>query len=708
MIQLVVIRGPRVGARFTLKQGRNTVGRSSASDIQLPSSHVSQRHCVFILDGDAVTLQDRNSTNGVVLEGRRVQQCSMADGDRVQLGDWLLKMEVRESRVATSPGAHSSPATAGQGTQDSPQPFGPSGAPGPAAASGNLSADAAGTGGATGDAPGFGMGHPPGGFGDELGPSSQAPGGPVPTVERPPGSRAEKHGTQLRGVDEIPHGDPAVEPISFNSPELESPPAGTPAGSTASQEETAIQVETGDLPGGHGPAGRAQEDRCSEFRDFPRPVAPPSDYAGSAASAGFGMPSAAGLETDPASVASPAFAAAAEPGAETTSDLTTEYSHGGSRSIFAQVRSFWKRIRGLPWKIQLAGLMALAALVVLFAPAGGVLAGYWHVREVALEQTLSRARALGLALGARNITAVAKQNNLALDATFILKERGVQLALITDSRGIVRAPPEKVRQSIATKDFFKEANQLGQTVTWNGGGGEWHVLSPIKVSPVEGAPASLEGWAYILYDTGVVLDESVPSGTWLLASVMVTFLAFGATGVLAWQMASRPVKELRDELELALHGHLSRVSTVVDWKELRDLAHSVDRVLGRWSRAGAGGRDRSTAPDAGIEAIGVMVRGLSVPVFLVEGCDKLLEISDGALSWLGLNRDQALARGLATLLPDEAFLDSLRAACADSPVATAGEGLDPLVREVGLGVNRARICVVARQERARISLVSVG
>jgi pSer/pThr/pTyr-binding forkhead associated (FHA) protein len=67
------------------------IGRSPASDILLEDPSVSRRHAVLVhRDGRAVLLDDR-SLNGISVNGQRVSEAPLSDGDWVGIGRVSLR-----------------------------------------------------------------------------------------------------------------------------------------------------------------------------------------------------------------------------------------------------------------------------------------------------------------------------------------------------------------------------------------------------------------------------------------------------------------------------------------------------------------------------------------------------------------------------------------------------------------------------------------
>jgi hypothetical protein len=67
--------------------GASTViGRGTEADLQLVDTGVSRRHAELRRVGDRVELHDLGSTNGTQLNGKRVSEATLVDGDRITLG----------------------------------------------------------------------------------------------------------------------------------------------------------------------------------------------------------------------------------------------------------------------------------------------------------------------------------------------------------------------------------------------------------------------------------------------------------------------------------------------------------------------------------------------------------------------------------------------------------------------------------------------
>lgn len=73
------------------------VGRHAECDLQLQSSKVSRRHCIIAYVNNQMMIRDLGSTNGVRINGDRVAEGRLHDGDEVAIGNF--RYEVRASSI---------------------------------------------------------------------------------------------------------------------------------------------------------------------------------------------------------------------------------------------------------------------------------------------------------------------------------------------------------------------------------------------------------------------------------------------------------------------------------------------------------------------------------------------------------------------------------------------------------------------------------
>lgn len=103
---LIVINGRSVGKMFKLTGERVIIGRQATNEILIDDEGVSRRHAyveraaagLVLVDGErASDGQIKKSTNGVFVNGNRVERHLLMDGDKVQLGSsTILKFSFQD------------------------------------------------------------------------------------------------------------------------------------------------------------------------------------------------------------------------------------------------------------------------------------------------------------------------------------------------------------------------------------------------------------------------------------------------------------------------------------------------------------------------------------------------------------------------------------------------------------------------------------
>jgi hypothetical protein len=74
-------------AELHLVPGRKVIGRTPDNDLQIDSKFISRHHCQLVTGSDGITVvEDLNSTNGIMVRGKRVRRHSLRDGDVVTIG----------------------------------------------------------------------------------------------------------------------------------------------------------------------------------------------------------------------------------------------------------------------------------------------------------------------------------------------------------------------------------------------------------------------------------------------------------------------------------------------------------------------------------------------------------------------------------------------------------------------------------------------
>src|SRR5439155_20849503 len=81
------------GERHEIDKRVVVLGRGQDCDIQLADPNVSRRHAELRQEETAYWIVDLGSTNGLEVNGRRLRQSKLEDGDRIILGSTEVVFE---------------------------------------------------------------------------------------------------------------------------------------------------------------------------------------------------------------------------------------------------------------------------------------------------------------------------------------------------------------------------------------------------------------------------------------------------------------------------------------------------------------------------------------------------------------------------------------------------------------------------------------
>jgi len=78
--------------------GRKTsIGRTPDNDLQIDAKHISRHHAVILAGPAHTIIEDLNSTNGVLVNGKRISRQLLKDGDQVTIGRAEYRFAVRRT-----------------------------------------------------------------------------------------------------------------------------------------------------------------------------------------------------------------------------------------------------------------------------------------------------------------------------------------------------------------------------------------------------------------------------------------------------------------------------------------------------------------------------------------------------------------------------------------------------------------------------------
>jgi len=99
MPQLTIIAETGETSSLSLANSELTIGRRRDNQLCLPHLSVSGYHARIYGDPDCLTLEDLGSTNGTLLNGRRIKQHFLLHSDEIIIGSYQLRYTETYTRV---------------------------------------------------------------------------------------------------------------------------------------------------------------------------------------------------------------------------------------------------------------------------------------------------------------------------------------------------------------------------------------------------------------------------------------------------------------------------------------------------------------------------------------------------------------------------------------------------------------------------------
>ncbi len=95
---IIFLAGTHVGKIHHLQEGELILGRDPKANLVIDDPAISRQHSVLKLSEGKVTIRDNGSTNGTFVNGQRVTQAQLMDGDKIQLSSsTILKFAFQDN-----------------------------------------------------------------------------------------------------------------------------------------------------------------------------------------------------------------------------------------------------------------------------------------------------------------------------------------------------------------------------------------------------------------------------------------------------------------------------------------------------------------------------------------------------------------------------------------------------------------------------------
>jgi pSer/pThr/pTyr-binding forkhead associated (FHA) protein len=87
----IEVQGPAETLMIPLGRGVTHIGRGLSADLRLDEASVSRRHAILVPRPSGTRVLDDRSSNGTFVNGRRVMQADLSNGDVLVIGRVVLR-----------------------------------------------------------------------------------------------------------------------------------------------------------------------------------------------------------------------------------------------------------------------------------------------------------------------------------------------------------------------------------------------------------------------------------------------------------------------------------------------------------------------------------------------------------------------------------------------------------------------------------------
>ncbi|MCG8416910.1 MAG: FHA domain-containing protein [Proteobacteria bacterium] len=104
--RFMIIGGPKAGRNVPIADETITFGRAPDTTIEFDDAKVSAYHAAMLCLPSGFVLRDNNSTNGTLVNGHRIQEHVLDDGDTIHIGDNELRFLIDQPEHPAAERAH--------------------------------------------------------------------------------------------------------------------------------------------------------------------------------------------------------------------------------------------------------------------------------------------------------------------------------------------------------------------------------------------------------------------------------------------------------------------------------------------------------------------------------------------------------------------------------------------------------------------------
>lgn len=92
---LTIIEGLDIGIKLDITNTRVNIGRRKTNELSLTDINTSRLHAYIICEEYQHIIYDANSLNGMYVNGKQINRCTLNNGDKIKLGSTVILYEVK-------------------------------------------------------------------------------------------------------------------------------------------------------------------------------------------------------------------------------------------------------------------------------------------------------------------------------------------------------------------------------------------------------------------------------------------------------------------------------------------------------------------------------------------------------------------------------------------------------------------------------------
>jgi len=92
-IRLSIEEGSGAGGAYVIASEQTTLGRAPDNDVVIDDELVSAHHASIAYTQGVFVLNDHGSTNGTIVNGQEISSCQIVDGDVIEIGDTIFRVD---------------------------------------------------------------------------------------------------------------------------------------------------------------------------------------------------------------------------------------------------------------------------------------------------------------------------------------------------------------------------------------------------------------------------------------------------------------------------------------------------------------------------------------------------------------------------------------------------------------------------------------